>query len=200
MTTPFEPVAPTGAPFVPVEPEAGTGARVAAALGAVIVLLGGAIFSLGIVFFAPLGMLIGAAIWRKRGRVLSMVGHWLAALIGAAVVIAAYAAVTAAFVPAGSFDQMRHTMDSATTAAAAAQSARGTQVDSAAARAARRATSSPRGMAVALAYGFGFAGIFAVAFFGTVGWIGGMLLGFAIKGRWPGSVPLPSGGYPVGHA
>src|SRR4051812_50099203 len=101
MPSPCEPFAPTGSPFVPVEPEAGTGARVAAALGAVIVLLGGAIFSLGIVFFAPLGMLIGAAIWRKRGRVLSMVGHWLAALIGAAVGVAADAAGTAALVPAG---------------------------------------------------------------------------------------------------
>ena len=68
MTAPLEPVAPTGGPFVPAEPEANIGARVAAALGALIVLLGGALFSFGGVFFAPLGMLIGAAIWRKRGR------------------------------------------------------------------------------------------------------------------------------------
>jgi 4-amino-4-deoxy-L-arabinose transferase-like glycosyltransferase len=200
MTTPFQPVAPTGAPYLPVEPQAGTGARVAGALGALIVLLGGALFSLGVVFFAPLGMLIGAAIWRKRGRVLSMVGHWLAALIGVAIVVAGFAAVTSAFVPKGSFDQMRHTMDSATAVAAAQRAARGTPADSAAAVAARRASGSSRGMAVMLAYGFGFVGILMVLFFGTVGWIGGMLLGFANKGRWPGYVPQPSVGYAVGHA
>lgn len=199
MTTPIQPVAPTGAPYLPVEPQAGTGARVAAALGALIILLGGAIFSLGVVFFAPLGMLIGAAIWRKRGRELSMVGHWLAALIGAAAVVGAFAAFTAAVVPQGSWDQFKHTMDSAN-AVAVARTGRGTPLDSAAARAARGATSSPRGLAVMMAYGFGFAGILAVLFFGTVGWIGGMLSGFAIKGRWPGAAPLLSGSYPVGQA
>lgn len=199
MTSPLEPDAATGAPFVPVEPEASIGARVAAAFGALIVLVGGAIFSLGVVFFAPLGMLIGAAIWRKRGRVLSTVGHWLAALIGVAVVIAAFAALTASFVPPGSMDQLKHTMDSAS-AAAAAQSGRASPADSAAASAARRLTSSPRALTVGLAYGFGFAGIFVVALFGTIGWMGGMLLGYAIKGRWPGTLPISSGSYPVGHA
>lgn len=199
MTTPFQPVSPTGAPYLPVEPQAGTGARVGAALGALIVLLGGAIFSLGVVFFAPLGMLIGAAIWRKRGRVLSMVGHWLAALIGAAAIVGAFAAFTAAVVPQGSWDQFKHTMDSAN-AVAVARTGRATPLDSAASRAARKATSSPRGLAVMMAYGFGFAGILMILFFGTVGWIGGMLLGFAIKGRWPGSVPLSSGSYAVGNA
>jgi hypothetical protein len=166
MASPLEPVPTTGTPFVPVEPQAGTGARIAAALGAVIVLLGG-------------------------GRVLSMVGHWLAALIGVAIVIAAFGAITAAFVPKDSFDQIKRSLDSATTAAAV-QSGRATAADSAALRAARRATSS-RGMAVMLAYGFGFVGILMIAFFGTIGWIGGMLLGYAIKGRWPGTVPIASG-------
>ncbi|HKN67938.1 MAG TPA: hypothetical protein VJW73_16755, partial [Gemmatimonadaceae bacterium] len=188
MASPLAPVPSTGTPFIPVEPQAGAGARVVAALGAIIVLLGGALFSLGGVFFAPLGMLTAAAIWRKRGRVLSMVGHWLAALVGVAVVIAAFGAVTAAFVPKGSLDEIRRSMDSATTAAAV-QSGRASPADSAARRAARRATSSSRGMAVMLAYGFGFAGILMVAFFGTIGWIGGMLLGYAVNGRWPGTVP-----------
>jgi len=198
MTSSLEPLPSSGTPFVPVERPAGTGARIVAALGAIVVLLGGALFSLGGVFFAPLGMLIGAAIWRKRGRVLSMVGHWLAALIGVAVVIAAFGAITAAFVPKGSFDEIKRSVDSATTAAAV-QSGRATAADSAALRAARRATNS-RGMAVVLAYGFGFAGILMVAFFGTIGWIGGMLLGYAAKGRWPGTVPIASGSYPVGRA
>lgn len=200
MTTPLEPVAPTGGSFVPVEPQASTGARVAAALGAIVVLLGGAVFSFGGVFFVPLVMLIAAAIWRKRGRVLPMIGHWLAALIGAAIMMAGFAAVTAAVLPQGSFKDLQHTVDSATAATAAARANRGTPADSLAAIQMRRGTSSPRGMAVALAYGFGVAGIFLTLLYGTVGWIGGMLLGYAVKGRWPGTVPVASGSYPVGHA
>ena len=201
MTTPLEPAAAaTGGPLVPVEPQASIGARVAAALGALVVLGTGAIFSFGGVFFVPLAMLIAAAIWRRRGRVLPMVGHWLAALIGAAVMIGAFAALTAAFVPQGSWKDFQHTMDSATGAAATARANRGTPADSAAASAGRRATNSPSGMAVALAYGFGFAGIFLILLFGTIGWIGAMLLGYAIKGRWPGTVPPTSGSYPVGYA
>ena len=199
MTNSLEPVAATGGPFVPVEPEASAGVRIVAALGALIVLIGGAILSLGTVLFAPLGMLIGAAIWRKRGRVLSMVGHWLAALVGAAALIGAFAAFTAAVMPQGSFDQVKHTMDSAT-AAAAAQTGRGTRVDTFRLGSPRGAASSSRGIAVMLAYGFGFAGILMIVVFGTIGWIGGMLLGLAIKGRWPGTTPVASGSYPVGHA
>ena len=92
---------------------------------------------LGAVFFAPLGMVIGAAIWRKRGRVLSMVGHWLAALIGVAAVIVVIAAAAAAVMPQGSWNQFQRTMDSAT-AAAATQPRRAT-LEPTAPRQARRA-------------------------------------------------------------
>ena len=52
-----------------------------------------------------------------------------------------------------------------------------------------------------MAYGFGFVAIFMIAIFGTIGWIGGMLAGFAATGRWPGTSPQPpSGSYSLGDA
>jgi hypothetical protein len=39
---------------------------------------------------------------------------------------------------------------------------------------------------VTLAFGAAMMLMFFVGFFGTVGWLGGMLLGLAIFGRWPG--------------
>ena len=45
-----------------------------------------------------------------------------------------------------------------------------------------------------------FAGILMIVLFGTIGWIGGMLLGLAIKGRWPRTAPVASGGYVVRNA
>src|SRR5206468_5943641 len=72
MTIPRDPYAPAGETFTPsfAEPTAGTGARIAAALGAFIVLGAGAIISLGTILLAPLGMALGGAIWRHRGKTL----------------------------------------------------------------------------------------------------------------------------------
>src|SRR5690349_6336473 len=166
MSAPHEPV-PSYSGMVPVEPPASAGARVAAGLGAFFVLIGGAIFSFGTVLLAPLAMPIAAAIWRRRGHRLPVVGHWIAALCGAAVIIGGLALLTTAFVPKNTWLDLRHTMDSASTVAAARQRSANPAVDSAARAAARRATSSTA-MGVALAYGFGFAAIFMIAIFGTI--------------------------------
>jgi hypothetical protein len=38
-----------------------------------------------------------------------------------------------------------------------------------------------------MAYTMGFGGLIVVVVLGTIGWIGGMLLGLAVEGRWPGT-------------
>jgi len=196
MSAPYEPV--PSYPGVPAEAPAGAGARIAAELGAFFVLVGGAIFSFGTVLLAPLAMPIAAAIWRRRGSRLPVVGHWIAALCGAAIIIGGLALLTSAFVPKSAWTDLRHTMDSASTVAAAQQRSGNAAVDSAARGAARRPRSSTA-MGVALAYGFCFAAIFMVAIFGTIGWIGGMLFGLAATGHWPGTAPA-SGSHAFGNA
>jgi hypothetical protein len=198
MTVPRDPVAPVNSTFTPtvVEPIASTGARVGAALGGLVVLLGGAIVSLGAILVAPLGMLIGAAIWRQRGKTLPVVGHWVASLCGAAIVVFGLGAVTAAMIPRDTFSEVQKTIDSISRATP--QPPARTPAESARRAAARRAMNSPKAMQVGMAYGFGFAAIFMALIAGTVGWVGGMLVGFAAKGRWPGSAAQPSGNLSLG--
>jgi hypothetical protein len=201
MTIPRDPYAPAGNNFAPlsVEPSASIGARIAAGLGAVFVLGGGAVISLGTILVAPLGMAIGGAIWRHRGKRLPVVGYWLASLCGAAIVILGFGALTAAIVPRTSWSDMQKTIDSVSRATP--QPPARTPAESAGRVAAHRAMSSPKAMQVGLAYGFGFVAIFMIAIFGTFGWIGGMLAGFAASGRWPGTEPQPSSGsYSLGNA
>lgn len=201
MTIPREPLAPaSNSTFTSVsgEPTASMGARVAAALGAVVVLLGGAAISFGAILLAPLGMPIAAAIWHQRGKTLPVVGHWLASLCGAAVVVLGFSALTAAIIPRNTWTEVQVTMDSISKATK--QPPARTPAESAGRIAARRAMSSPKAMQVGVAYGLGFMAIFMILIFGTAGWVGGMLTGFAARGRWPGTAPQPSGSYSLGNA
>jgi hypothetical protein len=200
MTVPREPGAPGASihPGIEVQPPANVGARVAAALGALILLLGGAVFSFGAILLAPLGMPIAAAIWRQRRKTLPVVGHWLASLCGAAIVILGFSAVTAAMIPSDAWKNAQKMADSVSRTAT--QPAARTPAESAGRVAARRAMSSPKAVRVGMAYGLGFAAIFMILTFGTIGWIGGMLAGFAALGHWPGVVVQPSGSYSLRNA
>src|SRR5436305_701929 len=70
MTNPSAPIPVT-------EPAAGAVARVGAFLVALCILIGGAVFSLGTILFAPLGMAIATPFWRRRGRALPLAGGGL---------------------------------------------------------------------------------------------------------------------------
>lgn len=200
MTVPREPGAPIGDTYssVPLQPRASVAARIVAALGAILILLGGATVSFATILLAPIGMLIAAAIWRQRGKSLPVVGHWVACVCMAAVIVFGLSGITAAFIPSSSWTDVQKIADSVSRATN--QPPARTPAESAGRAAARRAMSSPKAMRVGLAYGLGFAAIFMALIFGTIGWVGGMLAGFAAQGRWPGTAAQPSGGYTLGNA
>lgn len=181
MTIPPDPTFPT-----PVA-HAGAVARTLAFIAGLVILLVGGIFSLGIALVAPLGMLVGAYLWRRRGRTLPVVGHWLAALCGATFIMIAYAGLVGAIVPSSAWTQVKQSMDSVSAHPAPPPKWLDRIAPGAAQRAAQQQASSPRMQTVGFAYGAGFAAIFFVAIFGTFGWIAGMLLGFGVKGYWPGA-------------
>jgi len=191
MTNPSEPI--PGIAFPPAAtaaPRAGAVARVFAFLGAFAVLVVGALFSLGAAFAAPIGMAIGAWLWRRRGKRLPAIGHWLAAMCGVVAATALYAGLVSAFVPSGTWKQIQHVTDSAQTASARTpppawldRIAPGMAQQ----EAARRANQSERAQALGIAFGLGFTAIFFGLLFGTIGWAGGMLLAFSVNGRWPGA-------------
>jgi 4-amino-4-deoxy-L-arabinose transferase-like glycosyltransferase len=186
MTHPSEPILPAAA-----EPSAGVAARIGAFIVALCVLIGAAVFSLGTVLFAPLGMAVATYFWRRRGRALTTVGHWLAAVFTVMALLVILAAVGAGFVPKSTWEQFGHTMDSASVVAQRQEVGRGiarpTPADTAkGTRRLPRATSLTV-TTVTMSFGAAFVIIVFGAIFGSVGWAAGMLLGFAAKGRWPGA-------------
>jgi hypothetical protein len=161
--------------------------RTAALVGALFIVLVGAVFSLGAVILAPAAMGLAAYIWHKRGRDLSMVGYWIAALCGVALVAVSFAGALTAFVPKGTWQQVQRSADSASAHTPPPKWLDRIAPGAAERAAQQRAASSPTMQTVGLAYGMGFAAIFFVGIFGTIGWIAGMLFGLTITGHWPGA-------------
>ena len=178
----------TAQPITPAlpAPQASGLARGFALLGASIVLLVGGVFSLGAVLLAPAGMAIGAYIWRRRGRTLSAIGHWVSAACASALVALAFAGAIRSFIPSDTWTKARQAVDS--TQKAQAKEPLPAWVERVAPGAGRttRTPPSERAQTVSLAFGAAIMLMFFVGFFGTVGWLAGMLLGLAIFGRWPG--------------
>ena len=184
------------APIPAAEPTASMISRVGAFIVALCVLIGGAVFSLGTVLFAPLGMAVGTYVWHRRGRALTMVGHWLTAVLTVMALLVILAAVGAGFVPKSTWQQFGHTMDSASVAAQRQAVGRGiaraTPADTAKATARVPRATSLTVLSITMSFGAVFVVIVFGAIFGSVGWAAGMLLGFAAKGRWPGAISSPA--------
>jgi hypothetical protein len=180
------------APIPETEPSSNMISRVAAFIVALCILIGGAVFSLGTVLFAPLGMAVATRLWRRRGRALPMVGHWLAAVISVSALLVILASVGAGLVPKSTWEQFGQTMDSASVAAQRQAmgrgSARATPVDTAKATTRFPHATSVTVTTITMSFGAAFVIIIFGAIFGSVGWAAGMLFGFAMKGRWPGAV------------
>ena len=188
MTNSLEPI-PTSALPIAAEPKAGVIARIIAFVAALCVLIVGGVLSIGAVLLAPAVMAISGHVWRRRGRVLSAGGRWVAATCSAAIVLLLLAGLGAAMVPAGTWQQVKQATDSAQVASAHRPPPAWVEriYPGMSRRAAQAPPPSPSVMTTMMAFGAAFALIFFSAFFGTIGWGGGMLLGLAINGRWPGA-------------
>ena len=192
MTNPSASV--SASPFPPsatTAPRAGTVARVLAFIGAAIVLIVATLFSVGAALAAPVGMAFAAWLWRRRGKRLPAVGHWLAAMCGVVVAVVVYTGLISAMIPSGTWKQIQHSADSAQTASARTpppawldRIAPGMAQQ----QAANRANQSERVASMAMAFGLGMLAIMSGVFFGTIGWAAGMLFGLSLNGRWPGAV------------
>jgi hypothetical protein len=168
--------------------------RLSAFVASALVLLGGAIISLGAVLLAPLGMWAWSAFLHRRHRPASRATSWLAAMASVAVGLLAVAGFALASLPPGGVHRMTQAMDSASVASAKTpppawleRMAPGAQ-----ARAASGSATPPSLRTPLLIWGGGVALLFLAAIVGSLGWVGGMLGGFAVTGRWPGApVPTP---------
>ena len=187
MTNYFEPI-PTSALPIAAEAKASVIARVVAFVAALGILIVGGVFSIGAVLLAPAVMAVSGHVWRRRGRVLSAGGRWIAAT-SSAILLLLLAGLGAAMVPARTWQQVKQATDSAQVASAHAPPPAWVErmYPGMSRRAAQAPPPSASMMTTMMAFGAAFALIFFSAFFGTIGWGGGMLLGLAINGRWPGA-------------
>ena len=161
--------------------------RVFAFIGALVLIVVGSLFSLGATLLAPIAMAVGSRLWRQRGRTLSPMGHWVAALCGTALVAVFFGALFASIIPTGTWAKAVVASDSAQKAAA--KEPPPTWLERIAPGAAARHAEHPpseRAQTFTLALGAAMGLIFYVGFFGTIGWVCGMLIGFGVNGYWPG--------------
>jgi hypothetical protein len=112
----------------------------------------------------------------------------LAATGSVFVVAAVIATVVAVRVPPDTWRQAKQAGDSAAAAASKKPPPEWLQriAPQATQRAAQRPQLSQKTTDAFVAGGIGIGAAMWVAFFGTFGWGGGMLLGFAFTGQWPG--------------
>jgi hypothetical protein len=176
---------------VPEPRRAGPVARVPALIAAVLLLLAGGVLSAGMVACAAIVMGIVAYVFRRRGATFSRGASWLAATAGAALgFVLAFGAVTAN-APV-SWHEIMNAADSAAIADTTQPPAWLDRVSPATAQAAREQRKSARRTGgiwgrVAIVWVAGFVIVLFASMFGSIGWAGGMLLGFAVKGTWPGA-------------
>ena len=169
-------------------------ARIFAFLGGAVVMLVGAPFSLGASLLARIAMVLASAVWRHRGRTLSVLGHWLAAVCGATAVFLLFAGALTSLMPKGSWNKITQIADSAQKASANQPPPPWLErvAPGAAARRAAAKPPSERAQKVTLAFGAAFALFFFVGFYGSLAWAAGMLLGYGVNGHWPGQTPAAS--------
>lgn len=146
-------------------------------------------FSLGASLLAPIAMPIASGIWRRRGRRLSVMGHWLAAACGAVVVFVLLAGTLTSFLPKGSWSQITQAADSAQKASPKPPLPAWIERLSPgiSARQAAAPPPSERVQIITMAFGGAILLFFFAGLYGSVAWGGGMLIGYGVNGRWPGA-------------
>lgn len=163
--------------------------RLAALAAGLLLLAVGAFISLGAVLLAPVGMLIASRVQRARGRVLTRSQGWV---VGAATVMLALlvaGGLVAAAVPRDAWRRVGEVADSASVAAAKEPPPAWLEriAPGATQQAAQAPPMSPTLERALMVWSIAFAVGLLGATFGTVGWAGGMLVGYGAAGRWPGS-------------
>ena len=171
--------------------------RIMAAVAGAVLLGVSALFSFGLAAAAPIGMLVAALVARRRGVGLTRGASWLGAVVAVIVTILLAGGVVAVKSPPGTFANFQHSYDSVSVEAGKRRPPEWIQrISPRAAQRRANATDStaklPRG---ALIWVYVVGGLFACGFLGSfagsLGWGAGLLLAFAMLGRWlPGeSVP-----------
>ncbi len=156
-------------------------------IGGILVLALGMVVSLGMVLVGWLGMWIVHQSWRARGKFLSRGGRWVAASASVAVLGVLLFTLGAVLVGPSGLRTMQKANDSAV--AANANKPPPAWLERIAPGASKRkptAPPSPLVNTLFMVWGMGFVIVLLSAVYGSLAWAGAMLVGFGIRGYWPG--------------
>jgi len=175
----------TGMEQPPQETEERIVLRVLSGVAGLVVLLGSALFTLGSALAAPLGMFVALRRARRKGRPLTRGASWFSAIIASTIMLFVGLIVLFSFLPRSAWQEMqqgateaRVNPDTANMPAWMKSMPRSAQSDSMA----NKLETNPGFVLVAFALGIAFTCIFLGAIGGTTGWIGAVLLRFALWG------------------
>jgi hypothetical protein len=149
-------------------------------------------YTFGVALVASLGLAVASVTVRRRGRSLTRVSSWVGAVVAVEVALIGIVAFGATRLPAGSFQQIKHTMDSSQANPPPPPAWLERIAPGATARSNARASASTGQLggafgAWALVVGAVFITGMIATFVGTVGWLATLPLAYAITGRWIGS-------------
>jgi hypothetical protein len=167
--------------------------RIVAGVAGLAALLLAASFTFGGALVAAIGIGVGSAIARERGRRLTRASSWTAAVVAVGVVVIGFFGVEGARLDAGAVRRFRQTMDSSESHRPPPPAWLERIAPGAAARASARGPTDPTVETAfgvwAIVVGTAFAGGMMACLIGTVGWLATLPLGYALTGRWIGSRP-----------
>jgi hypothetical protein len=162
--------------------------RILSGLCGAVVLLASAVFTLGTSLAAPLGIVVARRRAQRRARPLTRFGSWLGAAIASSIAMAVVLLVIFAFIPRSTFQEIQkgaaeaRARDTTRTPAWMAktfpQSARADSTT-------QQIVNSTAFVVIMGALGLGFACLFFGTIAGTVGWVGTVLVGYALTGVAP---------------
>jgi predicted PurR-regulated permease PerM len=162
--------------------------RILAGLAGVLTLVSAAVFTLGSVLVAPLGVLGARAIARRRGRVLTRGAAWLGAVVASFVGVALVMAAIFASMPPDVMKQVRAAADSAQAKQQPPEIPKWLERVNPAARQQAAVNNQLMKNNAFVVIGGIVGSLMACSMLGTIagsiGWLASMLFAYAFSGRW----------------
>ena len=165
--------------------------RILSGLCGAVVLLSSAAVTLGTSLAAPLGILVARRRAQRRARPLTRFASWFGSVVASAIAMAVLLLVIAAFIPRSMYQEIQkgaleaRALDTTNTTRTPDWVTKALPQNAQADSAAQQLVNSTAFLVIAGALGLGFTCLFFGTIAGTAGWVGSVLLSYALTGVAP---------------